>query len=98
MHYAQAIVFTGTSLVAIPGGSGNGLAKSVLFESSEEFSATNATFVALRGSPRPCDLSLVRLSEFIGCGNIIFNSAREYFFRCKLPFHRTIPFLVLRGV
>ena len=43
----------------MPGGTGNGLAKSVLFESSENFSSVNAAFVALKGSSRPVDLGLV---------------------------------------
>ena len=45
--------------MAVPGGTGNGLAKSVLFECGEDFSAINATYVAIKGSLRPIDLSIV---------------------------------------
>ena len=47
------------SLVAIPGGTGNGLAKSVLFECDEAFAPINAAYVALKGTHRNLDLSLV---------------------------------------
>lgn len=43
----------------IPGGTGNGLAKSLLFESSEEYSVENSTFMALKGTNEVMDLSLV---------------------------------------
>jgi len=44
-------------LAHIPGGTGNGLAKSVLFASKEACSALSATFVAIRGHASPLDLS-----------------------------------------
>ena len=40
-------VLKSIALVAIPGGTGNGLAKSVLFECNETFAAINAAYVAL---------------------------------------------------
>ena len=43
----------------IPGGTGNGLAKSLLFESSEEYSVVNSTFMALKGTNESMDLSVV---------------------------------------
>lgn len=43
----------------IPGGSGNGLIKSILHESNEEYSPENAMFVAIRGKSTPLDLSQV---------------------------------------
>lgn len=43
----------------IPGGTGNGLAKSLLYESSEEYSVVNSTFMALKGTNETMDLSLV---------------------------------------
>jgi sphingosine kinase len=43
----------------IPGGSGNGLIKSILHESGEDYSPENAMFVAIRGKPSPLDLSQV---------------------------------------
>ena len=46
-------------IAAVPGGTGNGLAKSVLFECGEECTALNAVFVALKGKAAPLDLSLV---------------------------------------
>ena len=48
-------------LVLIPfgGGSGNGLIKSVMFASNEEYSFTNVLFGAVKGKPQPVDLSLV---------------------------------------
>ena len=49
-------------LAAIPGGTGNGLAKTVLFEVNESFSSLNATYIALKGRPRPMDLSMVILT------------------------------------
>jgi sphingosine kinase len=50
-------------IVHIPGGTGNGLAKSVLYASHEACSPLNATFVGLRGRPQPLDLSRVRTSD-----------------------------------
>ena len=52
-------VLQSIALVAIPGGTGNGLAKSVLFECDETFTPVNASYVALKGIDRPLDLSLV---------------------------------------
>lgn len=47
-------------IAPIPGGSGNGLAKSILFESDDEYySVQSATFVAIKGVPSPLDLSVV---------------------------------------
>ena len=47
-------------LAPIPGGTGNGLAKSVLFECDDEcYSAKSATFLAIKGSSSPFDLSEV---------------------------------------
>jgi diacylglycerol kinase family enzyme len=43
----------------IPGGTGNGLAKSLLFECGEEYSVANATYMALKGTSEPMDLSIV---------------------------------------
>jgi hypothetical protein len=45
----------------IPGGSGNGLIKSILHESGEEYAPENAVFVAIRGKPAPLDLSQVTI-------------------------------------
>ena len=50
-------------IAAVPGGTGNGLAKSVLYECGEECSAINAVFVAIKGAPSPMDLSLVSTRE-----------------------------------
>ena len=50
-------------IAAVPGGTGNGLAKSVLFECGEECTALNAVFVALKGKPAPLDLSLVTTTD-----------------------------------
>jgi len=47
-------------LAPIPGGTGNGLAKSILFASDEPYSAVNSAFVAIKGSPHPLDLSSVQ--------------------------------------
>jgi sphingosine kinase len=46
-------------LMPIPGGTGNGLVKSILYETDEDYSVTNATFAALRGTPAPMDISYV---------------------------------------
>lgn len=45
------------TLIPIPGGTGNGLAKSILHECKEYYSALNATFVAVKGVRQPMDLS-----------------------------------------
>lgn len=52
-------VFKAISLVHIPGGTGNGLAKSILYQSHEFASALNATIIAVRGSTQSLDLSCV---------------------------------------
>lgn len=44
----------------LTGGTGNGLVKSILYESKEEYSALNASFVAVKGASSPLDLSLVK--------------------------------------
>lgn len=54
-----ADVLRKVALAHIGAGTGNGLCKSALFECGEEYSATNAAFVALRGRPRAMDLSRV---------------------------------------
>lgn len=47
-------------LAPVPGGTGNGLVKSILFASNDEqFSPLNATFVAIKGISSPFDLSHV---------------------------------------
>jgi sphingosine kinase len=48
-------------LAPIPGGTGNGLAKSILFASGDEpYSAVSSTFVAIKGKRYPLDISVVR--------------------------------------
>lgn len=47
------------NLAHIPGGTGNGLAKSVLFASHEAYTPLNAVFVAIKGSPHPLDISMI---------------------------------------
>lgn len=44
---------------AIPGGTGNGLAKSILFECGEDYSVTNAVFVAIKGVAMNLNISSV---------------------------------------
>lgn len=44
----------------IPGGTGNGLIKSILFECGQELSVINAVFMALKGTTEAMDLSLVQ--------------------------------------
>jgi sphingosine kinase len=44
------------SLGIIPGGSANGLAKSLLHYAAESYSAQNAAFVVARGVSRKCDV------------------------------------------
>lgn len=50
----------------IPGGTGNGLVKSILNECSEACTPLNAVFAAIRGIPVPMDLS-----EVITCDNTV---------------------------
>jgi len=50
-------------LAPIPGGTGNGLAKSILFASDEPYSAVNSAFVAIKGTPSPLDLSSVQTTK-----------------------------------
>ena len=51
------------NLVHIPGGTGNGLAKSVLFGCGEAYSPVNAMFVGLKGKPKGLDLSVVTMLD-----------------------------------
>lgn len=53
-------VLSTVPVAPIPGGTGNGLAKSLLFESGEDFSVVNAVFLALKGTVEAVDLSLVQ--------------------------------------
>lgn len=46
-------------IAPIPGGTGNGLIKSILHECNEEYSPLCATFVAIKGVPSPLDMSTV---------------------------------------
>ncbi len=46
-------------LAPVAGGTSNGLVKSILHENNEHYSVINAVFLALRGSPKPMDLSEV---------------------------------------
>ena len=57
------VILGSVTVVPIPGGTGNGLAKSILYESHEDYSATNMCFLALKGQPRAIDLSLVCISQ-----------------------------------
>jgi diacylglycerol kinase family enzyme len=51
-------------IAPIPGGTGNGLAKSVLFESHDElYGVCAATFIAIKGKPCPLDLSMVMTKD-----------------------------------
>lgn len=52
-------------VAAIPGGSGNGLSQSVMFESGEEYSDIDAMFIAIKGKPVPMDLSRYVTSEYV---------------------------------
>jgi sphingosine kinase len=56
-------VLRSVCVVPIPGGSGNGLAKSLLFEGGEEFSVTNSVFMAVKGTSVSMDLSLVKTTS-----------------------------------
>ena len=55
----SAEIFARLPICPIPGGTGNGLAKSILFESGQQYNATNATFTTIKGTPHPLDLSRV---------------------------------------
>jgi sphingosine kinase len=44
----------------LPGGSSNGLVKSITYASHDDYSLINAAFIALKGKPSPLDLSLVQ--------------------------------------
>ena len=63
--------FSAVNFAHIPGGTGNGMVKTILFESGHAYSATNATFVAIKGKPRSVDLTCVqtksglRLTSFL---------------------------------
>lgn len=76
----QRIVFA-----PIPGGSGNGLIKSILHESGEEYSPENAMFVAIRGKSAPLDLSQVLQL----CLFLLLNLLRLFRFKLelKIMFH-----------
>lgn len=52
-------VFDKVPLIPIPGGTSNGLVKSILHESGEEYCVVNSLYVILKGSPSPIDMSLV---------------------------------------
>ena len=52
-------VMSRVPLIPIPGGSGNGLIKSILFECNEECNATTAAFVGVKGTATPLDISIV---------------------------------------
>lgn len=47
-------------LAPIPGGTGNGLVKSLLSQGNEDYSVTNATYMAVKGGNQPLDLSIVQ--------------------------------------
>jgi sphingosine kinase len=51
-----------TPLIPIPGGSGNGLAKSITFQCGEDCSARTAAFIAIKGAATPLDVSRVTTS------------------------------------
>lgn len=63
--------FSAINFAHIPGGTGNGMVKTILFESGHAYSATNATFVAIKGKPKSVDLTCVqtksglRLTSFL---------------------------------
>jgi sphingosine kinase len=50
-------VLVSLPIAHVPGGTGNGLGKSVMFASGEACSPVNAVFIALRGHSSPLDLS-----------------------------------------
>lgn len=59
-------------LAHIGAGTGNGLCKSALFECGEEYSVLNAAFVAIKGRPRPLDLSKVESTNHTLYSFLIF--------------------------
>jgi len=59
-------------VVHIPGGTANGLCKSVMFSCNEACTPLNATFVAIRGKPQALDLS--RVTTMDGHSHISFLS------------------------
>ena len=56
----SAEIFARLPFGLICAGSGNGLCKSILFESGEVYDPLSATFVVMKGKSRPKDLSLVQ--------------------------------------
>ena len=52
-------IFKTVPLIPIPGGTSNGLVKSILFECGLDYSVINMIFVALKGTAAPLDMSLV---------------------------------------
>eukprot|EP01041_Mallomonas_annulata_P011506 gene11506-24050_t len=52
-------ILQNVAIAPIPSGTGNGLVKSILFESNEKYSIINAIFVAIKGKPSAIDLSTV---------------------------------------
>jgi sphingosine kinase len=56
-------ILESVAIAPIPGGTGNGLVKSLLFESGEEYSVANAVFLALKGNSTPIDLSVVQTTR-----------------------------------
>ncbi|ETV88876.1 hypothetical protein, variant [Aphanomyces astaci] len=55
--WVQAIRFP---IGIIPGGSGNGLVKSLLHINHEEYSAVNSAYAIVKGSPQPLDMATTR--------------------------------------
>ena len=53
-------LLSSVAVAPVPGGTGNGLIKSILFECGQELSAINAVFMALKGTTEVIDLSLVQ--------------------------------------
>lgn len=53
-------LFSAINFAHIPGGTGNGMVKTILFESGHAYSAMNATFVAIKGKPKSVDLTCVQ--------------------------------------
>lgn len=89
-------VLARVALLPIPGGSGNGLAKCILMDCGEAFSLVNATFVAIKGTPHPMDLSYVETKTsrqysflMLGWGLISDIDILTEFMRClgELRFH-----------
>ena len=56
-------ILRSVSVAPIPGGTGNGLVKSILHECGEELSVINSVFMALKGHPESMDLSYVETSS-----------------------------------